>query len=102
MSFVTVREAANKTKVSNTLSAGMMYIAECSPVARKGSSATGLHSAMYIIPALGVLLTLVLFAASRTVTKDMEELQRWMRESTAADALAESAAFEAADASALN
>jgi len=64
--------------------------------------ATGLHSAMYIIPALGVLLTLVLFAASRTVTKDMEELQRWMRESTAADALAESAAFEAADASALN
>jgi hypothetical protein len=53
--------------------------------------AEGLHSAMYIIPALGVLLTLVLFAASGTVTKDMEELQRWMRESTAADALAESA-----------
>lgn len=47
--------------------------------------AAGLHSAMYIIPALGVLLTLVLFAASRTVTKDMEKLQHWMRESTAAD-----------------
>jgi len=57
--------------------------------------AAGLHSAMYIIPALGVLLTLVLFAASRTVTKDIEELQCWMRESTAADALAESAAVEA-------
>ncbi|HEY0320321.1 MAG TPA: MFS transporter [Pyrinomonadaceae bacterium] len=42
--------------------------------------AAGLHTAMYIIPALGVLLTLVLFAASRTVTKDMEKLQSWMRE----------------------
>lgn len=41
--------------------------------------AEGLHTAMYIIPALGVLLTLVLFAASRTVTTDMERLQSWMR-----------------------
>jgi MFS family permease len=44
--------------------------------------AAGLHSAMYIIPALGALLTLVLFAGSRTVAGDMEKLQRWMREST--------------------
>jgi len=29
-----------------------------------------------------VLLTFVLFAASRTVTKDVEKLQDWMREST--------------------
>jgi MFS family permease len=43
--------------------------------------ADGLRFAMYIIPVLGTLLTLVLFAASRTVTKDMEKLQRWMRES---------------------
>jgi MFS family permease len=43
--------------------------------------AEGLHSAMYLIPALSVLLALVLFAASRTVTKDMEELNSWMRES---------------------
>jgi MFS family permease len=43
--------------------------------------AEGLHSAMYVIPILGALLTLVLFAGSRTVTKDMERLQRWMRES---------------------
>jgi HAMP domain-containing protein len=35
---------------------------------------------MYIIPALGLLLALVLFAASRTVTRDMERLQSWMRE----------------------
>jgi MFS family permease len=43
--------------------------------------AAGLHSAMYIIPILSVLLTFVLFAASRTVTKDMERLQNWMRDS---------------------
>lgn len=42
--------------------------------------AEGLHSAMYIIPVLGCLLTLVLFAASRTVSKDMERLRNWMRE----------------------
>jgi MFS family permease len=45
--------------------------------------ADGLHSAMYIIPGLGVLLTLVLFASSRTVGRDMEKLQHWMRESAA-------------------
>jgi MFS family permease len=45
--------------------------------------AQGLHSAMYIIPALGCLLTLVLFAGSRTVTKDMERLRSWMSQSAA-------------------
>jgi MFS family permease len=44
--------------------------------------AEGLHLAMYAIPVLGTLLTFVLLAASRTVTKDMEKLQSWMREST--------------------
>lgn len=47
----------------------------------------GLHSAMYMIPALGMLLTTVLFVASRTVTKDVERLQLWMRESAAEDPL---------------
>jgi MFS family permease len=42
----------------------------------------GLHTAMYVIPVLGALLTLVLFAASRTVSGDVERLGRWMREST--------------------
>jgi hypothetical protein len=41
----------------------------------------GLHSALYIIPVLGLILAVVLFAGSRTVTKDMERLQHWMRES---------------------
>ncbi|HEV2912940.1 MAG TPA: MFS transporter [Pyrinomonadaceae bacterium] len=47
--------------------------------------AAGLHTAMYLIPALGLLLALVLFAASRTVRRDMEKLQGWMRERAAAD-----------------
>jgi len=46
--------------------------------------AEGLHSAMYIIPILGVILTVVLFAGSRTVSKDIERLQTWMRESAKA------------------
>ena len=41
--------------------------------------AEGLHTAMYIVPILAVMLALVLFAASRTVKKDVEKLQAWMR-----------------------
>lgn len=33
---------------------------------------------MYIIPALGLMLTFVLFAGSRTIAADMERLGRWM------------------------
>ena len=54
--------------------------------------ATGLRSAMYIIPGLGALLSLVLFAASRTVAKDMEKLQLWMRESSAKPSVADAKA----------
>ena len=41
--------------------------------------AAGLHQAMYIVPILAAVLAVVLFAASRTVTKDVERLQSWMR-----------------------
>ena len=41
--------------------------------------AEGLHTAMYVVPALASLLAIVLFAASRTVKKDVETLQAWMR-----------------------
>lgn len=54
--------------------------------------AEGLHTALYIIPVLGSLLSLVLLAASRTVTKDMDRLQKWMKESTAQAAPATAAA----------
>lgn len=47
--------------------------------------AAGLHSAMYLIPALSILLAVVLFAASRTVTKDREKIDRWMRDSSTSD-----------------
>ena len=39
--------------------------------------AAGLHSAMYAIPMLVVLLAVVLFAASRTVRKDVDALAAW-------------------------
>jgi len=41
----------------------------------------GLHAAMYIIPTLFALLAVVLFAASRTVGRDVEKLQVWIQES---------------------
>jgi predicted MFS family arabinose efflux permease len=42
--------------------------------------ADGLHTAMYIVPILAAILAFVLFAASRTVTKDVARLQTWMRD----------------------
>ena len=41
--------------------------------------AEGLHAAMYIVPILAAVLAVVLFAASRTVTRDVARLQAWMR-----------------------
>jgi MFS family permease len=46
--------------------------------------ALGLHDAMYVIPLLGLLLVGVLFAASRTVGRDHQKLERWMAEASAA------------------
>jgi len=56
----------------------------------------GLHAALYIIPVLGLLLAVVLFAGSRTVGKDMEHFQRWMREAADKTPTVESAKAEAA------
>jgi MFS family permease len=36
--------------------------------------AEGLHNAMYIIPVLGIALTLILWAASRTISQETEEV----------------------------
>jgi predicted MFS family arabinose efflux permease len=46
--------------------------------------AEGLHTAMYIVPIFAAILAVVLFAASRTVTKDVARLQAWMRSEGAA------------------
>ena len=56
-------------------------VTETSFLALRPFAAEGLHSALYVVPVLGVLLGFVLLAASRTVTRDMEKLQQWMRES---------------------
>lgn len=55
-------------------------VLESSQIALEPFRAAGLHTAMYAIPILSVLLTLVLFAASRTVAGDIEKLQKWMRD----------------------
>ena len=39
----------------------------------------GLRSAMYLVPIFSTLLTIVLFAASRTVKKDVEKMNDWMK-----------------------
>jgi len=46
--------------------------------------AEGLRLAMHVIPVLGGLLTLVLFAGSRTVVRDAEALQQWMKQAGSA------------------
>jgi MFS family permease len=45
--------------------------------------AEGLRLAMHLIPALAIVLTAVLFAASRTAPRDMRRLREWMQASTA-------------------
>jgi len=47
--------------------------------------ADGLHTAMYVVPILATILAFVLFAASRTVTRDVARLQSWMRANERAD-----------------
>jgi hypothetical protein len=42
----------------------------------------GLHTAMYIVPTLAMILAGVLLAASHTVKGDVARLQAWMREGT--------------------
>ncbi|MBI3836375.1 MAG: MFS transporter [Planctomycetia bacterium] len=42
----------------------------------------GLNTALYALPVTSLLLALTLFAGARTVTRDAENLQTWMRESS--------------------
>jgi predicted MFS family arabinose efflux permease len=49
--------------------------------------AEGLHTAMYLVPLLAAILAVVLFVASRTVKKDVEKLQAWMRQATGSAAI---------------
>jgi MFS family permease len=60
--------------VSDALARRAM-LAEGSSVLTDSARATGLYHAMYLLPSLGTMLVLVLFAASRTVGKDYARLQ---------------------------
>ncbi len=57
-------------------------VLDLSTTALEPFRAAGLRSALYIVPVLTLLLAAILFVASRTVTKDMQKIQRWMRESS--------------------
>ncbi len=61
-------------------------VTDTSFAALRPFAAEGLHSALYVVPVFGLLLGFVLFAASRTVTRDTEKLQHWMRQSAAPEA----------------
>jgi MFS family permease len=61
-------------------SAGQSLVEGRIPV---GFRAVGLHQAMYVVPVLCLGLAAVLFAASRTVTGDMQKLADWYEESSA-------------------
>jgi MFS family permease len=45
--------------------------------------AAGLRAALQLLPLLGILLSVVVWAASRTVGRDMDRLQEWMRKEAA-------------------
>ena len=45
--------------------------------------AEGLHTAMFVVPILAAILAVVLFAASRTVAKDVANLRAWMQKQQA-------------------
>ncbi len=61
--------------------ASVAGVREFSQTALEPFRAEGLHTAMYVIPALGILLTLILIAGSRTVTNEIDRMQEWMRKS---------------------
>jgi len=48
----------------------------------EGFRAVGLHQAMYVVPILCFALAIVLFAASRTVARDMQKLADWYKQSS--------------------
>ena len=57
-------------------------VTETTQTALEAFRAEGLHTAMYVIPILGIVLTAILFAGSRTVTREIDRMQVWMRESS--------------------
>jgi predicted MFS family arabinose efflux permease len=50
------------------------------------ATAFGLHDAMYVIPAMTLVLVFVLFAAAKAIVKDHQNLQQWMAEASMGNA----------------
>jgi len=44
--------------------------------------AAGIHDAMFVLPVVNAVLAVVLLAGSRTVKRDSERLQKWMKETS--------------------
>jgi predicted MFS family arabinose efflux permease len=66
------------------------YFARQAAAAGAGDAAAralGLHHALYLVPALGVVLVGVLFVASRTVTADHRRLQEWCAQKLKAEGI---------------
>jgi MFS family permease len=59
--------------------ASQAALGEGSAVITDWHRAVALQQALYLVPLLGILLVVVLFVASRTVTGDYEKLQEWMQ-----------------------
>jgi len=59
--------------------AGAAGITEITAKSLEPFKGVGLHGAMYVIPALNVVLAACMFVASRTVPRDMARLEAWMR-----------------------
>jgi len=67
-------------------------IASGGTVMTEAFRAEGLHSAFYVVPLVSLILAVVLYAASRTVAKDMNKLQNWMKGTSAPAPALEAAA----------
>ena len=65
--------------------ASLAGVMESTQAALEPFRAEGLHTAMYVIPILGVVLTVILLAGSRTVTSEIEKMQDWMKSTSNAE-----------------
>lgn len=62
--------------------ATLASVTDLSQAALEPFRAEGLHTAMYVIPILGIILTVVLLAGSRTVAREIDAMQEWMLDSS--------------------
>lgn len=64
-----------------TAAAAAAGVVATTPAALEPFRGAGLHTAMFVVPILNLALTACMFAASRTVPRDIAKMQAWMKES---------------------